>query len=169
MNDTTSSPTNRVLRSFGTSLRMAAYIAILFIPLVTNPASGAPDDEVRATFERFVAAQNAHDVKAVESLLLNSPDFLWITRGTPVWGSDSALKRFTALYEGTWRLDPETSSLKTTMLGNSAAQLYVPIMFTIGAAGQPSQPARFLMNLILVKTPGGWKVSSILPIPAPAQ
>jgi ketosteroid isomerase-like protein len=169
MNDTTSSPADRVVRSFGTSLRMAAYIAILFIPLVTNAASGAPDDEVRATFERFVAAQNAHDVKAVESLLLNSPDFLWITRGTPVWGSDPALKRFTALYEGTWRLDPETSSLKTTMLGNSAAQLYVPIMFTIGAAGQPSQPARFLMNLILVKTPGGWKVSSILPIPAPAQ
>jgi hypothetical protein len=50
-----------------------------------------------------------------------------------------------------------------------AAQLYVPIMFTIGAAGQPAQPTRFLMNLILVKTPGGWKVSSILPIPAPAQ
>src|ERR1700740_1948288 len=72
---------------------------------VTNAASGAPDDEVRATFERFVAAQNAHDVMAVESLLLNSPDFLWITRGTPVWGHDAALKRFTALYEGTWRLD----------------------------------------------------------------
>jgi ketosteroid isomerase-like protein len=124
---------------------------------------------VRATFERFVAAQNAHDVKAVESLLLNSPDFLWITRGTPVWGSDPALKRFTALYAGTWRLDPEASSLKITMLGNSAAQLYVPIMFTIGAAGQPAQPTRFLMNQILVKTPDGWKVSSILPIPAPAQ
>jgi ketosteroid isomerase-like protein len=169
MNDTTSSPTNRVVRSFRILLRMAAYIALLFIPLVTNAASGAPDDEVRATFERFVAAQNAHDVKAVESLLLNSPDFLWITRGTPVWGSDPALKRFTALYEGTWRLDPETSSLKTTMLGNGAAQLYVPIMFTIGAAGQPAQPTRFLMNLILVKTPGGWKVSSILPISALAQ
>ncbi len=54
--------------------------------------------EVRATFERFVAAQNKHDVKAVESLLLNSSDFLWITRGTPVWGSDAALKRFIALY-----------------------------------------------------------------------
>ena len=169
MNATTNSPTNRVVRSFRTSLRMVAYIALLFIPLVTNAASGTPEDEVRATFERFVAAQNAHDVKAVESLLLNSPDFLWITRGTPVWGPDPALKRFTALYEGTWRLDPEASSLKTTMLGNGAAQLYVPIMFTIGAAGQPAQPTRFLMNLILVKTPGGWKVSSILPIPAPAQ
>ncbi len=169
MDDTTSSPTHRVVRSFGNSRRMGAYIALLLIPLVTNAASAAPEDEVRAMFERFVAAQNAHDVKAVESLLLKSPDFLWITRGTPVWGSDPALKRFTALYEGTWRLDPEASSLKITMLGNNAAQLYVPIMFTIGAAGQPAQPTRFLMNQILIKTPDGWKVSSILPIPAPAQ
>lgn len=168
MNDTTNSPTNRDVRSFRISWRMVVYIALLLIPLVTNAAFAAPEDDVRATFERFVAAQNAHDVKAVESLLLNSPDFLWITRGAPVWGSDSALKRFTALYEGTWRLDPEASSLKITMLGNSAAQLYVPIMFTIGAAGQPAQPTRFLMNQILVKTAGGWKVSSILPIPAPA-
>ena len=135
MNDTTNSPTNRIFRSFRISRRMVAYTALLFIPLVTNAASATPEEEVRATFERFVAAQNAHDVKAVESLLLNSPDFLWITRGTPVWGSDQALKRFTALYEGTWRLDPEASSLKITMLGNSAAQLYVPIMFMIGATG----------------------------------
>lgn len=169
MNDTTSCPTNRVFRSFRTSFWMAAYIALLFIPLVTDAASGAPDDEVRATFERFVAAQNAHDLKAVESLLLDSPDFLWITRGTPVWGSDPALKRFAVLYEGTWRLNPEVSGLRTTMLGNGAAQLYVPIEFTIGAAGQPALPTRFLMNLILVKTPGGWKVSSVLPIPAPAK
>ncbi|MEA2893660.1 MAG: hypothetical protein QOI05_4453 [Bradyrhizobium sp.] len=169
MNYMTNSLTNRNVRSFRISGRMAAFIALLLIPLGTNAASGAPEDEVRATFERFVAAQNAHDVTAVELLLLNSPDFLWITRGTPVWGSGPALKRFTALYEGTWRLDPEASSLKITMLGDSAAQIYVPIMFTIGAAGQTAQPTRFLMNQVLVKTPGGWRVSSILPIPAPAQ
>ena len=169
MNDTTNSPTNRHVRSFAISRRMVAYIALLLIPIVTNAASAAPEDEVRATFERFVAAQNAHDVKAVEPLLLNSPDFLRITRRTPVWGSDPALKRLAALYDGIWRLDPETSCLKTTMLENSAGQLYVPIMFTIGVAGQPSQTTRFLMNLILVKTLGGWKVPSILPIPAPAQ
>jgi ketosteroid isomerase-like protein len=169
MNDTTNSPTHRVVRSFRISRRMVASVAFLLIPLVTNVASAAPQDDVRVTFERFVAAQNAHDVRAVESLLLISPDFLWITRGAPVWGSDPALKSFTALYQGTWRLDPEASSLKITMLGNGAAQLYVPIMFTIGVAGQPAQPTRFLMNLILVTTPDGWKVSSILPIPAPTQ
>jgi hypothetical protein len=112
---------------------------------------------------------NAHNIKAVESLLLGSPNFLWITRGMPVWGHDAALKRFTALYEGTWRLDPEASDLKITMVADGVAQVYLPINFTIGAAGQPPHQTRFLMNQMLVKTPDGWRVSSILPIPAPTQ
>jgi ketosteroid isomerase-like protein len=140
-----------------------------YLALIIRSAVAAPEDEVRATFDRFVVAQNAHDIKAVESGLLDSPDFLWITRGTPVWGQDAALKRFAALYEGTWRLDPESSSLKVTMIGDGVAQIYVPIMFTIGAPGQTPQQTKFLMNQVLVKMQSGWKVSSILPIPAPAQ
>ena len=148
--------------------RLISSAALLFM-LMINSAIAAPDDEVRATFDRFVGAQNAHDIKAVASLLLESPNFLWITRGAPIWGHDAALKRFTALYEGTWRLDPEPSGLKITMIGDGVAQIYVPIVFTIGAAGQPPQQTRFLMNQVLVKTPDGWRVSSILPIPAPTQ
>jgi|SRR5947209_1567574 len=124
------------------------------------------EDETRALFDQFVTAQNAHDIKAVEGLLLASPDFLWITRGTAVWGSETALQRFAALYQGTWHLDPEPATLKIVMLGDAAAQIYVPIAFAIGAAGQPAQQPKFLMNLVLVKTSAGWKISSILPIPA---
>ena len=143
-------------------------VTLMIITLTIKPAIAAPEDEVRATFDRFVVAQNAHDINAVESLLLGSPNFLWITRGTPIWGHDAALKRFRALYDGTWRLDPELSGLKITMIGEGVAQIYVPILFTIGAAGQPSQQTRFLMNQVLVKTSDGWRVSSVLPIPAPA-
>jgi ketosteroid isomerase-like protein len=149
--------------------RLIACVTLMFIALMIKSAIAAPEEEVRATFDRFVAAQNAHDIKAVESLLLGSPNFLWITRGTPIWGQDAALKRFTALYDGTWRLDPEPSGLKITMIGDGIAQIYIPIIFTIGAAGQPPQQTRFLMNQVLVKTPDGWRVSSILPIPAPPQ
>jgi ketosteroid isomerase-like protein len=148
---------------------LIACMTLMFISLSIKSAMAAPEDEVRAAFDRFVAAQNAHDIKAVESLLLGSPNFLWITRGTPVWGHDAALKRFTALYDGTWRLDPEPSGLKITMIGDGVAQIYVPIIFTIGAAGQPPQQTKFLMNQVLVKTLGGWRVSSILPIATPAQ
>ena len=147
--------------------RLAICGALVLLSLSIRSAAAGPEDDVRATFDRFVIAQNAHDVKAVESLLLGSPNFLWITRGTPVWGPEAALKRFAALYEGTWRLEPEASGLKVTMIGDGAAQVYVPIVFTIGALGQQPQPTRFLMNLVLTKTANAWKVLSILPIPAP--
>ena len=42
-------------------------------------------------------------------------------------------------------------------------------MFTIGVPGQEAQKTRLLMNQVLWRTPAGWKVASILPIPAPAQ
>lgn len=144
--------------------------SVLFaMSLVSSHVLAAPEDDVKATFERFVAAQNAHDVRAVSETLHDSPNFLWITRGAAIWGREAALKRFESLYQGTWRLEPEASALKVMLIGETTAQIFVPIMFTIGAPGQPAQPARFLMNQILVKTPGGWRVSSILPIPAPAQ
>jgi uncharacterized protein (TIGR02246 family) len=148
------------------SCAAAAFVAL---SVMSPPLAAAPQDEVRATFERFVAAQNEHDAAAVEALLLDSADFLWITRGKPVWGTDAAMERFATLYQGTWHLDPDAASLKVMMLGDDVAELYVPIMFTIAPAGQSAEPTRFLMNQMLVKSAGGWKISSILPIPAPAE
>jgi ketosteroid isomerase-like protein len=142
---------------------LLSSLALTAAPL----AMASPQDEVRQTFDSFIAAQNGHDVRAVENLLLDSADFLWITRGMPIWGREAALKRFKSLYEGTWDLAPEASP-KVIMVGEVAAQLYVPITFKIGAPGQPAQTTRFLMNQVLVKTPAGWKITAILPIPAPA-
>lgn len=146
----------------------AVRLVLIILATAAQLALAAPQDEVRQTFERFVAAQNAHDIGAVEALLTDSTDFLWITRGTPIWGREAALKRFKALYEGTWNLAPEAGALRIVMLDARTAQLFVPITFTIGAPGQAPQVTRFLMNQVLVKTHGGWKVSAILPIPAPA-
>jgi ketosteroid isomerase-like protein len=141
--------------------------AFLAVGIATSPLAAAPEDEVRNTFDHFVAAQNGHDANAVEALLLDSPAFLWVTRGTSVWGVPAAMERFGKLYQGTWHLDPEAAGLKVSVLADGVAQLYVPIVFTIGPSGQPAQPTRFLMNQVLVKTGAGWKISSILPIPAP--
>jgi hypothetical protein len=57
--------------------------------------------------------------------------------------------------------------LQIIMLGDGAAQVFVPILFTVGAPAQPPQQTKFLMNQMLIKTQGGWKVSSILPIAVP--
>ena len=155
-------------KSAAKGLQASIALIVMFM-IVASVAVATAENEVRAAFDRFVAAQKAHDIKAVDSLLLGSPNFLWVTRGTAVWGQDAASKRFVALYEGTWRLEPDAANMKVMMFGNGVAQIYVPIMFTIGAAGQLPQQTRFLMNQVLVNTPNGWRVSSILPILAPAQ
>jgi ketosteroid isomerase-like protein len=144
---------------------------ILFLLLSTAGIVRADsEDEVKAVFAKFVAAQNAHDLKEVGALLQDSAQFLWITRGLPVWGHDAAIKRFEALYQGTWSLDPKMDELKVVELQPGVvAQLYVPITFMIGPAGQTAQPTRFLMNQVLVKAGDSWKITSILPIPAPQQ
>lgn len=148
---------------------MKVAIALLLAAgvMMSAPAVSAPEDDVKACFERLVTAQNAHDANAVRDLLLDSPNFLWITRGKTIWGRDAAMKRFESLYQGTWHLSPDSTSLKVIMLGDSAAQIYAAIMFTTGAPGQPAQDGTTLMNQTWVKTPGGWRVASILPIPLP--
>jgi uncharacterized protein (TIGR02246 family) len=148
-------------------MHWTSRVAISLVLLtVTGMARANNEDEVRALFTKFVAAQNAHDLKAVGALLQDSPQFLWITRGAPIWGRDAALKRFEALYQGTWSLDPKIDELRVIELQPGVAELYVPITFMISPAGQAAQPMRFLMNQVVVKTADGWKVSSILPIPA---
>ncbi len=145
---------------------LATLAAIL--TLAIGHAFAGVDDDVKATFDRFVAAQNAHDVSAVRDVLLDSPNFLWVTRGVPIWGRDAALKRFETLYQGTWKLSPDTANLKVVLVTDTTAQLFVPITFNIGPPGQPAPDAPFLMNQTLVKTAAGWRIASILPIPLPA-
>ena len=138
---------------------------LAFSSFVASPAS---EDDVRATFDQFVKAQNSHDIVGVRDLLLDSPNFLWVTRGAPLWGREAALKRFESLYKGTWKLSPDMPNLKTVLVSETTAQLYVPITFNIGAAGQPAPDTLFLMNQTLVKTSAGWRIANILPIPLPA-
>ena len=153
-------------------LRRTTLMGTLFVAgglaLLPTVASAAGEDEVRAVFDQFVKAQNSHDVASVRELLLDSPNFLWVTRGAPVWGREAALKRFESLYQGTWKLSPDMSNLKTVLVSETTAQLYIPITFNIGAPGQPAPDTPFLMNQTLVKTAAGWRIANILPIPLPA-
>ena len=149
----------------------ASFIETLVVASVLTFSSAgvtaAPEDDVRLVFDQFVKAQNSHDVIAVRELLLDSPNFLWVTRGAPIWGRDAALKRFETLYQGTWKLSPDMANLKAVLVSDTTAQLHVPITFNIGAPGQPAPDAAFLMNQTLVKTAAGWRIANILPIPLP--
>ena len=106
-------------------------------------------------------------LKAVGEILQDSPRFLWITRNTPIYGREAALKRFAENYEGTWLLELKVEELTVVELAPGVAQLFVPAVFTIAPAGQAAQPRRFLLTQLYVKGRDGWKISTILPVPVP--
>jgi ketosteroid isomerase-like protein len=134
---------------------------------VAARAVATSESEVLAAFDHFVAAQNAHDLPAVRGLLLDDPGFLWITRGSQVWGREAALARFQNLYEGTWSLDVDRASTKVVMRGNSVAQLVSNVKYTIGAPAQPAIVTPFILAQVWVHTSAGWKLGSLLPVPLP--
>jgi hypothetical protein len=143
--------------------------AIIVIPacvalLATSPVCASPKGEIKATFGKFVAAQSAHDLKAVGALLSDSPNFLWITPGNIARGRDAAINRFGKLYQTTWRVDPDWSTFQIVMLDVSTAEIFVRVAITDDAIGQSTR-----MNQVLVNTARGWRVLSILPVNLPPE
>src|SRR6266571_593486 len=89
------------------------------------------EDEVRAVFDKYIAIQNAHDLKSMRSLLADSPDLLWISRGKPLWGREAALKSLEERYTGTWRIDVDMKELRIISGGRRVAQIYAPTQRTV--------------------------------------
>lgn len=126
--------------------------------------AATPQDDVRSFFEHFVAAQNAHDLDTVQTMLWDSPDFLWISRGTQVRGSSDALATYRSYYTGTWHLDADMTKFQTIVLSSDVVELFVPVTFSRGAPGQLPQSATFLISQTLIHNATGWHVATIIPI-----
>jgi uncharacterized protein (TIGR02246 family) len=138
--------------------------------IFTTLASAATiEDEVRAVFDKYIAAQNAHDLKSVRSLLVDSPDFLWITRGKPVWGREAALKSLDERYKGSWHIEPDRKEFRVISVSRRVAQVYATTQLTVGDPGAEPSRIRLYVNLVMVKKPEGWRITSILPILVPPQ
>ena len=53
--------------------RRVFVVTLALVWWVARVASAGPEEEIRALFERLVAAQNAHDVGSVRDVLRDSP------------------------------------------------------------------------------------------------
>jgi hypothetical protein len=148
---------------FNMKIRAIYAVMTILFSIVIN-SNGTTKDDPMTAFEQFIQAQNQHDLTALNNLLDDSPDFLWITKGQTIWGKESSLKRFESLFKGTWTLEPDRSNLKIITLDKNSRHIYVPITFSIGEPGQEPKQIKFLMNMILINKSGTWKVSAILPI-----
>jgi len=127
------------------------------------------EEEVRAVFDKYIAIQNAHDLKGMRNLLADSPDVLWISRGKPIWGREAALKNLEERYKGTWRIDFDKKEVRVISVSRRVAQIYAPTQLTVGDPGVEPARNRVYINLMMVKKPEGWQIVSILPILVPPQ
>jgi hypothetical protein len=147
---------------------LAAMTAALFFAATFWPAesalAAANDAEARTIFDKFIAAQNAHNADDVKAMLWTSPSTLLFARGVETRGRDAVAARFKNYYEGTWHLEPDMSKFRVAVISNEVMQVLVPIVFTRGLPGKPPQQNTFLISQTYVQDPDGWHVASILPV-----
>ncbi|MFL5332802.1 MAG: nuclear transport factor 2 family protein [Geminicoccaceae bacterium] len=124
-------------------------------------AAAEPAVEVRALYERFAAAQNAHDLAAVRPLLLDSPTFLWVSDGQSFWGVDAVLARMASFQKAEiWRVEPDLARAVPIVVSPGVAYLHLPLVLVIGRANQPDR-LRFLVSMLGVDRGQGWKIAAL--------
>lgn len=140
---------------------MLARALILFL-LLTGPASAAdPSSEVRVLYERFAAAQNARDLDRIRPLLLDTPQFLWVSDGQSFWGVDAVLARMASFQRAAvWRVEPELDRAVAVPVNDAAAYLHLPLVLVIGAEDSPDR-LRFLVSVLGVETHAGWRIAAL--------
>jgi ketosteroid isomerase-like protein len=126
--------------------------------------AAANDAAAKTIFEKFVAAQNAHDSDAVKAMLLDSPSTVLFARGVDTRGRDAVAARFKEYYEGTWHLEPDMSKFRVAVFSNDVVQILVPIVFTRGLPGKAPQQNTFMISQTYVQDANGWHIASILPV-----
>ena len=146
------------------SLRAVFLFVIMTVPLDAHASTATNEAEARALFTKFVAAQNAHSVSGVKAMLWNSPGTLLLARGTEIRGPGAIADRFKEYYEGTWHVEPDMSLFHVTLISKDMMQFLVPVIFTRGLPGQPSQDNKFLVTQTLVHEANGWHIASIISI-----
>ena len=130
--------------------------------LVGSPAGAGTPEEVRATYERFAAAQNAHDLDAVREVLLDSPQFLWVSDGRSVWGREATLARMSAFQKSAvWRVLPALDLARVVEVDAGAAYYHLPLVLELGATKAKFDRLKFLVSVLCVKTPQGWRIAAL--------
>jgi hypothetical protein len=147
------------------SIRGALLFVIMTVAFDAHASAATNEAKARALFTKFVAAQNAHSVIDVKTMLWNSPGMLLLARGVEIRGPGAVAARFKEYYEGTWHVEPDMSQFHVTSLSNDVVQVLVPVVFTRGIPGQPSQDNKFLVAQTLAHDATGWHIASIVSVP----
>lgn len=134
-------------------------------------AQASDDETVRQVYKQLIDAENRHDLNAVRVLVWNSPSTLFVAKA-PVgwhgyWGIDDVMQHLHDMYQQSFRIDPAYDQEKVVLITPAIAETYAPVRITVAYGGQNPVPKPFVMVLVWIKTPDGWKMTTDIPIPVP--
>jgi hypothetical protein len=137
----------------------------------STAVSAVDVEEIRALFLRQAAGETAHDIQAIDAVLARAlpgqPDPVnFVARAYRFWGREAVIDHFRTTFAGTWRFEPDEEAIRIMPLGPDVAHIYAPTRITAGAVGQEAATYTFLVNEFAIRTPEGWRISAIVPVPA---
>ncbi len=132
-------------------------------------ASPANEAVVRRAYKDLIDAENRHDLAALRALVWNSGETLFVAKA-PVgwrgyWGIEDVMQHLREMYQQPFRIEPAYEEEKVVFIKPDLAETYVPVKISVAFGGQNPAPRPFVMVLIWIKTPAGWKMTTDIPIP----
>src|SRR5581483_6243604 len=132
-----------------------------FALIASTDCRADPAQQARATYEAFAAAQNRHDLEAVQDLLLDSPTFLWVSDGKSIWGRAATLQRMGLFQQARiWQVEPELAKAVPVVLNERAAFLHLPLELSLAFSQAEPERLRFLVSVLCVETAQGWRIAA---------
>ena len=143
-------------------MKALGLAVMLCATLAAGAARADTAAEVESLYRSFAAAQNARDLSMVKALLLDSPQFLWVSDGKSIWGREATIKRMSLFQENeTWRVEPDLAHAAVVPLGADVAYYHLSLDLVIGAKGVPPERIGFLISMLCVRTETGWRIAAL--------
>ncbi len=145
------------------SISLAATLAcILFACTLIGSAQASDAQDILATYQRFVSAQNDRDLTRAKAEFLDTPDFLWVSDGKSIWTREAVLERMSRFQQlEVWHADPLLGEARIVSLGPDVAYLHMPLDLTLGTKASPSI-TRFLVSIVFKRVASRWKIAALL-------
>jgi len=153
-------------------LRKAILLACAALILNRAAVATTPEEqEVKRIYKDLIDAENRHDLSAVRAMIWNSASALFVAKA-PVgwhgyWGTDDVIQHLHDMYQQPFRIDPVYNEEKVVFITPDVAETYAPVKITVAYGGQNPAPKPFIMVLVWIRTPKGWKMTTDIPIPVP--
>lgn len=158
---------------------VASLVIAALFSAINGSAFAAPSQQfteadraqIKDVLLRQAAAASAHDIAAFEQVLVPVPPghqdpIVMVARAYQFWGKTALIDHFKETFKGVWKFEPDVQAIKVIPLTPDVAQIYAPTQITLGASDASAKTAPFLVYEVAVRTPEGWRIASIVPVPA---